>query len=255
MKTLLFIFGILVAGILGYSTEPKLHSALTFLPQPKAENPPPVKPEDSASIDLASLAPNQLPEKVTLTSKVKFTQKSSGPMLSVDVGSEVALVRIEGNNAVVRPGDATYLIEVPVEHTDLIARLRSKPLPLPIFPKPDPEPAPEPAPEPTPAPEPAPTPTPPATPATDAPPAAPTNVVIIMQESVRDGQIKEFKFEQVLGWKAGENETMDKQVFQTGLVSYKAETIFGVKTIQAKALIQDGKVVRWIWPKSGMEIK
>jgi hypothetical protein len=76
-----------------------------------------------------------------------------------------------------------------------------------------------------------------------------------MQESIRDGQIKEFKFEQVLGWKAGENETVDGQTFQTGLVSYKAETIFGVKTIQAKALIQKGKVVRWIWPKSGMEIK
>ena len=76
-----------------------------------------------------------------------------------------------------------------------------------------------------------------------------------MQESIRDGQIKEFKFEQVLGWKAGEKETVDGQTFQTGLVSYKAETIFGVKTIQAKALIQNGKVLRWIWPKSGMEIK
>jgi hypothetical protein len=80
-------------------------------------------------------------------------------------------------------------------------------------------------------------------------------VVVIMQESIRDGQIKEFKFEQVLGWKAGEDETVDGEPFQTGLVSYKAETIFGVKTIQAKALIQNGKVARWIWPKSGMEIK
>ena len=40
-----------------------------------------------------------------------------------------------------------------------------------------------------------------------------------------------------------------------GTLTYKAETIFGVKTIQAKALITDGKVQRWIWPKSGMEIK
>lgn len=76
-----------------------------------------------------------------------------------------------------------------------------------------------------------------------------------MQESIRDGQIKEFRFEQVLNWKAGEKETVDGQDFQTGLISYKAETIFGVKTIQAKALIQNGKVLRWIWPKSGMEIK
>jgi hypothetical protein len=48
---------------------------------------------------------------------------------------------------------------------------------------------------------------------------------------------------------------VDGQPFQTGSVTYKAETIFGVKTIQAKALIKGGKVQRWIWPKSGMEIK
>lgn len=76
-----------------------------------------------------------------------------------------------------------------------------------------------------------------------------------MQESIRGGQIKEFRFDQVLGWKAGADETVDGEVFQTGTVSYKAETIFGVKTIQAKALIRDGKVQRWIWPKSGMEIR
>ena len=43
--------------------------------------------------------------------------------------------------------------------------------------------------------------------------------------------------------------------FQTGTLNYKAETIFGVRTIQAKALISNGEVVRWIWPKSGMEIR
>jgi hypothetical protein len=76
-----------------------------------------------------------------------------------------------------------------------------------------------------------------------------------MQESVRTGQIKEFTFDQVLAWKAEADETIDGETYQTGLASYKAETIFGVKTIQAKALIKNGKVQRWIWPKSGMEIK
>jgi hypothetical protein len=89
------------------------------------------------------------------------------------------------------------------------------------------------------------------------PPAAGTagTVVEIMKTSIRNGQIKEFAFNQVLGWKAEANETVDGEVFQTGSASYKAETIFGVKTIQAKALIKGGKVKRWIWPKSGMEIK
>ena len=76
-----------------------------------------------------------------------------------------------------------------------------------------------------------------------------------MQDSVRSGQIQEFKFEQVLGWKAEGGEEVDGVNYQTGLAAYKAETIFGVKTIQAKALIKDGKVEKWIWPKSGMEIK
>ena len=76
-----------------------------------------------------------------------------------------------------------------------------------------------------------------------------------MQESIRSGQVKEFTFDQVLEWKPGAAETVDGESFESGLISYKAETIFGVKTIQAKALIKDGKVQRWIWPKSGMEIK
>jgi hypothetical protein len=288
MKIILFIVGILVAGVLGYSTEPKLRIALTRAMKLHTSKLA-VKSEERLKIDLASLTPNQLPTKVTLARKVQFDDQSSGLVLYVGKGSEVTLVRIKGKNAIVRPNDTTYLIEVPIEHTDLIDRLHSKPIPLPIFPETPPEtspaqeptpapetapapettPAPEPTPAPQPAPAPAPEPVPPTTPApapvptpapsppstSDAPPAAPTHVVVIMQESIHDGQIKEFRFDQVLDWKAGENETVGGQIFQTGIVSYKAETIFGVKTIQAKALIQNGKVLRWIWPKSGMEIK
>ena len=76
-----------------------------------------------------------------------------------------------------------------------------------------------------------------------------------MQESVRAGQIKEFNFDQVTTWKAEADEIVDGETYQTGLASYKAETIFGVKIIQAKALIKGTKIQRWIWPKSGMEIK
>ena len=77
-----------------------------------------------------------------------------------------------------------------------------------------------------------------------------------MKASIQAGEIKEFGFDQVLEWVAGEGEeTIDGESYQTGLASYKAETVFGVKTIHAKALIKGGKVVRWLWPKSGMEIK
>lgn len=128
---------------------------------------------------------------------------------------------------------------------------------------PMPEPAavtPAPVPESAPAAETsAPVPAPDSAPAPDATPTsaagASSDAVKAMQDSVRAGQIKEFKYDQVLDWKPGDNETVDGESYQTGLASYKAETIFGVKTIQAKALLKNGKVQRWIWPKSGMEIK
>ena len=90
---------------------------------------------------------------------------------------------------------------------------------------------------------------------TPVPAGGGSEVVKAMQESVKAAQIKEFTFDQVLNWEAGADEAVDGETYQTGLASYKAETIFGVKTIQAKALLKGGKVQRWIWPKSGMEIK
>jgi hypothetical protein len=102
-----------------------------------------------------------------------------------------------------------------------------------------------------PSPEPAPAASP------EASPVASTSVDVVklMQDSIRDGQIKEFKFEQVLDWKPGASEKVNGEEYQTGLATYSAETFLGVKTIQAKAFIKDGKVRRWIWPKSDMEIK
>ncbi len=135
------------------------------------------------------------------------------------------------------------------------------------------EPAPVPAPieeikpTPTPALEPAPVPTTPADSSTppEPQPAATTgsapvtagsaDVVKLMQESIRGGQIKEFTSDQVLDWKAETGEKVNGEEFQIGSVTYKAETILGVKSIKAKAFIKDGKVQRWIWPKSDMEIK
>jgi len=150
---------------------------------------------------------------------------------------------------------------------------KSDPAPAPALPKVDPVPPPvEPPPvvqnDPEPTPEPPPVvqadpekmdeATPPVAPP-DAPPESaamsPEEIEKVMQESIKTAQVKEFTFEQVLGWKAGEPEEVDGVSYQTGQAAYKAETIFGVKTIQAKALIKDGKVTKWIWPNSGMEIK
>lgn len=128
---------------------------------------------------------------------------------------------------------------------------------IPVEPTPAPEPAPTPTPEPVePAPAPEPTPDPAPAPEPPVSPVAAGDVVAIMQASIKGGDIKEFTFDQVLDWEAAtEPETIDGTAYQAGIASYKAETVFGVKTIQAKAHIKDGKVVRWFWPKSGMDIK
>ena len=151
--------------------------------------------------------------------------------------------------------------------------------PAPALPKVDPAPAPtpppepppvvknDPAPAPEPMPEPAPEPTPPPTPDPAPTPAIPdpvplaggamgeADIVKTMQDSIKGGAVKEFKFEQVLAWKGGTEEVVDGTTYHTGEAAYKAETIFGVKTMQAKALIKDGKVAKWVWKTSGMEIK
>ena len=81
-----------------------------------------------------------------------------------------------------------------------------------------------------------------------------SQIVSTMQASINAQQIKKFGYSAVTSWKAGETENIDGQSYQTGLVTYKDQTIFGVKNIQAKALIINGKVQRWIWPTSGLEI-
>jgi hypothetical protein len=296
MKLFLILFGMGAAGILGYMSEPGLRPRVTGIASKgsvtsSADGNAGTIVALPTDIDPAKLAPNQLPEKVALSEEIKFSDESSGLTMTVAAGSKAKLIRIQGTEAVVRPGDTAYTIVLPISKTDLLEQLAAnppppaattptepepapapepapvpdptpvptpagdseEPAPMPE-PAPAPKPEPSPAPEPTPAPEPAPAPEPTPAPA-PATPAGPVSVVKVMQDSIRAGQIKEFTFDQVLGWEAGADETVDGGTFKTGTVSYKAETIFGVKTIQAKALIQDGKVLRWIWPKSGMEIK
>lgn len=250
-------------------------------------------PGGAETIDPTTLTEDQLPEKVTLKSDVNFAEKSSGITMTVAAGSRVKLVSVKGKDVIIRPGDTAYTLSLPISQCDLIEQLQANPpptskppaenvppapAPTPVTPPvietapapeptptPTPTPTPSPAPEPTPAPAPEPTPLPEATPA-PAPEAAPApaptpangprvDVVKAMQESLRSAQIKEFTLDQVLSCKAEADETVDGVVFQAGSVTYKAETILGVKNIQAKALVKDGKVQRWISTLSGEEIK
>ena len=243
-------------------------------------------------IDLAKLTAAQLPAQVTLKVTTEVAD-ASGLKMKIDPGNRLKLVRLEGDQVVVSPGTSPFEGRVPVSGTDLMEQLEANPpaastVTPPLTPTaaapdsaaatPVATPAATPAGEPaTPAAQPE-----PATPGSEfQPPAASapaavtpavepgtlvtsasgpatgtsTGAVEVMKSHIRGGAIKEFTFEQVLEWKAGADEVVNGETYQTGVVKYKAETIFGVKTIEAKALMQNGAVVRWVWPKSGMEIK
>jgi hypothetical protein len=76
-----------------------------------------------------------------------------------------------------------------------------------------------------------------------------------MRQSLEKGEIKEFTVTQVKSWKAEPQETLEGSTYDVGTVTYEQETIFGLKTIIAKAYISNDKVDRWIWPKSGITIQ
>lgn len=287
MKPFLIFLGLAVAGVLGYMNEPSLRYQITGV-MPKMAGQHGVKPTVSEfpPVDLASLTPEQLPEKVTLRAEVLVTDTASELTMKIPAGNRVKLVRIEGANVVVSPGEATCTGVLAIASTDLMEQLATHPVaaqkapsdetPIvsePVMPTTEdstesvPESTGESVPEATgevalestgeavlePAPEETPA------PVVEAfvPPVGKAGAVLvkIMQTSIRNGQLKEFAFNQVRGWKPEANETVDGVLYQTGVAAYKAETVFGTKTILAKALIKNGKVARWIWPKSGIAIK
>ncbi|MEM1085392.1 MAG: hypothetical protein AAGI48_14865 [Verrucomicrobiota bacterium] len=268
------VIGIIIAGILGYLLEPSIRPALlpskkviaesgsdsggSKAPQTPDQIPAVKAPVEPPAIQIPDwvlkLAPEQLPEKVTLKSKALVPVEGASEPMTLPAGMQVTPVRIDGSFLVFTSLAGPSEGKTPIVSTDLVTQLVSTPPPAPPVASNDPMPAQPPAGGTPPAPEPA---APEPEPEPEPEPAkrlSDEEIVAVMQESVKAGQIKEFTFDQVLGWKATEDKESDGDTFQSGLASYKAETIFGVKNIQAQALIKEGKVVKWIWPKSGMEI-
>ena len=292
MKIFLFLIGIVAAGIAGYSFEPQMRYGLTGKAlEPKSEKVQKILHVDlrapKRGIDASKWPADQLPEKIRLRGDTEIANETGDIKMTITAGNRVDLVRLEGQDVIISPGPGPFQGTVPIIQTDLLdqlAVLEKKPVtPNPDttaiadntsvemdVPDPDQEVAvadpeaidgeAEPAVPPVAVNEPEATDTPVAEdPVVEPEPVVSggaDDVVSVMQASIKAGDIKEFTFEQVLDWKANDApETIEGESYQSGLASYKAETVFGVKTIQAKALVQDGKVVRWLWPKSGMEIK
>jgi len=232
----------------------------------------------SRKINLAEYRGDVLPKTLKMTGRTSIPSATGPTEIQLSPGEEVTLLNRDGDLLIVaqtdrggkgsvKPGETNiYEIIARMEFDKAvearggtIAKLDPKLAPVEARPKPTPMPEPKPLPEPEPVvvtPTPVPTPElePEPTPVTTAS-LSDDQIVELMKKSIAGGAVKEFTMAQVKGWKANGEETIDGTAYQTGLAAYEAETIFGVRPVQAKALIKDGKVVRWVYAKSGMEIQ
>jgi hypothetical protein len=281
MKLVLNLFGLAAAAYFGYMLEPNLRFLLTGKSPSIIETGKDKRvildlPGNAPNIELRTLTLDQLPAKLLIKTAVEVSDASSGMTMTIKEGSRVKLVRIEGANAVVSPGEGALTGVIPITETDLFQQLAANPpsadrlavAPPIVIPQEPEEPESEEAEPPGVKPQAPITPEPAKEePATVVPevttkeaPSTPTetatlDVVEVMQASIKSAQIKEFTFEKVLEWQAADDEVINGETYRTGFASYKAETIFGTKTLKGKALIKGDKVQRWVWENTGKQIK
>jgi len=240
------------------------------------------------SIDLAAYRPDDLPEFVKIEKPTELPTNSGEGSKKLSRGTKVKLLGREGNELSIETTDGIANGRVSIETTDLFRVLAQAKLekdaqkiagtPTPPQPKPPVEPTPPENPSPPVAKVDPPVVTPPTTPSDTGRQMEPTGVAVtedsaptadlgntkltadeivaLMKKFIAGGTLKEFKADQVVTWKAAEEEeNIDGVNYQIGLVTYKAQTIFGEKPVNAKALIKGGEIDRWVFAKSGMEMR
>lgn len=279
MKFIVNLLVIAAAGFLGYALEPNLRMELTGISQvsPQKKQEPGNQQEQVLSkIDVRAYDFEQLPKQVTLKKAAEVTDSASGVKMTIPEGTTVKLVRLGMGTLVISPGVETISGEVEVQNTDIREQLFANP-PAPIDPKtlakgPQGEPGmgsmggAEPAEEEKPTdemaqngeggsnPALAPAETEPAAPA-EFSAMSQDDIVKVMQESIKSGQVTSFKLEDVSEWTAGEPEELNGAKFNVGMITYTGTTFMGKSQLRGKAYISGGKVHNWINPKSGTDLK
>lgn len=216
----------------------------------------PAAPAPAIQIDLTKLTAEDFPAKVELKVPYTISDENSGVTMKLEKGTKVKPVRLEGSRLVIQP------VGLPIESRINVDNTNFKELALPIMLERlqnavagnDTKPTPPVTPDPTPAP------TPPVTPPAPPEPEPVTKldeaaIVALLKSDVQAGKVTEFKANQVTAWKAGEEMDFDGDTYQTGRVTFKAETILGVQEHEAIALIEDGKVYKWMWAKTKLEMR
>jgi hypothetical protein len=249
MSKLFTSIGIIGAGFAGYMFEPELRPILTGQRKTISSG------ESSSSMsslinryDYSQLQPSQLPKSILLRAEVDCFSSEEKIAVKIGAGTKVTPLRIENRDVVISVANLEG--RVPVLKTDLVEQLLDRPPAAIIIEKEIIKEVKEEVKQ---------TETEPTNTNNQIPVADITlsaeEIVALIQENIRSAKIKEFTFEKVTDWKAGDESEIDGVKYQSGDITYKSETIFGVKNIQARALIQGGKVARWIWPSSGLEIQ
>jgi hypothetical protein len=193
-------------------------------PKPKPKQRP------SVDIDLSLVKPVDFPDQVSLYQTYEIDQ--DGLTLSLKEGVQVTPVRLDGSELIFKSKGMTLEHVIDVDQTDF------KQLVLPVMNARIQREAELKRIE-------------------DAKPVVLDDAAILscVQASVESGAVNEFKTEQVTEWLAGEDMDFDGATYQTGLITFEAETILGKQSQKAIALIEDGEVVKWIWAKTSLEMR
>ncbi len=277
MTNLGTIILLIVCVGIGYVLEPIIFSGDNLLQEKTADTAagdtsgtapdgtPGLPPAPAAGVDLTKITPEDFPEKVTLKAPHTISDAGSGITMTLEKGSMVKPVRIEGTDLVIQPAGIPVESKINIDRTNfkelavpkMLDRLRNasvEPGSTPPAPIPAPDATPEPAPPvtpPAPGADPAPAPT--TTPATAR--LGESAIIALLKKDVQDGNVSEFKTSQVTSWEAGGDMEFDGDTYQTGRVTFEADTILGVQQHEAIALIEHGKVYKWIWAKTKLDMR
>ena len=82
-------------------------------------------------------------------------------------------------------------------------------------------------------------------------------LIELMKKDIKADHVKAIAFKDVTRWEAGKPKVYLKKTYQTGIITYSAETIFGRKDVQAQAYIDltKGKIVAWTYLKTGLKVQ
>jgi hypothetical protein len=90
---------------------------------------------------------------------------------------------------------------------------------------------------------------------TAAPAMSESQVISILRKSINAGELTGFEADDVKALALAGEEEFDGVNYQIGLGTVNMTTIFGLTEQKVKALCINGKVVKWLWAASSVEIQ